>query len=99
MSEHMAAAQAGTLVGGPRRYRKKPVVIEAIVYDGTNIEALWEFATAEHIYGPTPEDPNAYVLTMEGKHTIPVGNYVIRGVAGEYYSCDPVIFAATYEPA
>lgn len=118
--EHIDAANAGTLVGGPRRYRKLPVVIEALQFTGDNIEALWDWAGADTIYGPvTAEpagtvvledgdtvempareaDPNAYVCTLEGQQALPVGNWLIRGVAGEFYSCDPDIFAQTYEPA
>ena len=39
-----------------------------------------------------------FVLTLEGEMRATVGDYIIRGVQGEFYPCKPDIFAATYEP-
>ncbi len=58
-----------------RRYRKRPVVIEA-------------YQTDEQLIIPT----------LEGDHIAQVGDYIIRGVAGECYPCKPDIFNKTYEP-
>lgn len=95
--EHLQAARSGMLIGGPQRFRKRPVEILALQFTGDNIEALWDWATAGVIYGPTEDDPKAYVITLEGRQALPVGNWLIRGVAGEFYSCDPDIFDATYD--
>lgn len=81
------------------KYRKKPVVIEAIKYTGINIQELWDWAGADNIYGPVEDDQRAYVETLEGRMAAEPGDWIIRGVAGEFYPCKPDIFAATYEPA
>lgn len=79
----------------PQRFRKKPVVIEAMhfadVVDGSRI-AAWCGGTNE----ASPQQ--VQILTLEGTMTATLGDYVIRGVQGEFYPCKPDIFAATYEP-
>lgn len=81
----------------PGLYRKKPVVIEAMQYTGDNIEEIWDWATATDIYGPVNGDENAYVFTLEGRMRCRPGDWIIRGVAGEFYPCAAGIFAETYE--
>lgn len=77
------------------KYRKKPVVIDALQYDGTNHEAVGEFAGQ----AVSLEDGTLYVRTLENRRLeADVGDWIIRGVAGEFYPCKPGIFAATYEP-
>lgn len=88
-----------------RKYRKKPVIVEAVRYDGTPISAHniieWgkkngcEIALQQSIEViATP----LIVSTLEGLMTANVGDYIIRGVAGEMYPCKPDIFAETYYP-
>lgn len=89
-------------------YRKKPVVIEArqltaeslfsvmrwIDSDGGRvIEWCWDRDDCQ----PLPE---RYVIieTLEGQIRASEGDWIIKGVAGEFYPCKPAIFAATYEP-
>lgn len=79
------------------KYRKKPVVIEAIQYTGDNIQEVWYMFGAGEIYGPVENDPCAYILTLEGRMRCDVGDWIIQGVQGEFYPCKPDIFAATYE--
>lgn len=50
----------------PKIYRKKPIVIEAMQWDGSNIADLWEWVTAEFLYGPIPAEP-AYGPDADGK--------------------------------
>lgn len=45
-----------------------------------------------------PRDGRMMIATLEGPHWVNVGDYVIRGVRGEFYPCKPDIFEATYEP-
>lgn len=78
-------------------FRKKPVVIEAVQFDGSyesRIKLLkWAGPVAVY-YRHT----NALaILTLEGSMTVSPGDWVIRGVAGEFYPCKPDIFEATYE--
>ena len=46
-----------------------------------------------------PRDGRLMIATLEGPHWVDPGDWVIRGVAGEFYPCKPAIFQRTYEPA
>ena len=82
------------------QYRKKPVVITAVQYDG-NFRCLDIFSIVEvgNIRLGKEEDGSPYLLipTLEGDMKCSKGDYVIRGIRGEYYPCKPDIFEATYE--
>lgn len=82
------------------KYRKKPVVIDAIQFDGTEESAL-EIASIEDFEGvidfKSGNFDGFYILTLEGRMRVSPGDYVIKGIQGEYYSCKPDIFEATYE--
>lgn len=72
-------------------YRKKPVVIQAMRFTG-HIDELVEFCAA------IVEDADGlYVDTLEGDMRFGVGDFIIRGVRGEFYPCRADIFLATYE--
>ena len=81
------------------RYRKKPVEIEAIRWDGQNIKQIWDAFGAGEIYGPTPDLDRDYleIHTLEGRMRADIGDWIVRGIAGELYPVKPDIFAATYE--
>lgn len=74
------------------RYRKKPIEIDAVHYDGT-VEAANRRAHA------TKPELGIVIHTLEGDMTASVGDWIIQGVQGEFYPCTPDIFAATYEEA
>ena len=95
-----------------KQYRKKPVVIEAMQWDGSAESAtvvvgwiLREGATAcfyKHLMdGDLIAHPDPYLKidTLEGPIIASAGDFIIRGVNGEFYPCKPDIFAKTYEPA
>lgn len=81
-----------------KQYRKKPVVIEAMQYRPESIQDIWDWAGADNIYGPIGDDASAYILTLEGKMEARPGDWIIKGVQGEFYPCKPDIFESTYEP-
>ena len=87
------------------KYRKKPIVIEAMRWDGSGESARaiidWTRGSGTPAYmDDHPERGKTLsVNTLEGAHWAKVGDWIIRGVAGEHYCCDQGIFAATYEPA
>ena len=84
------------------KYRKKPVVIEAIQFTGEpeNIEMIRTFARGDiSVSRMDPIMPALMVKTLEGELHASVGDYIIKGVHGEFYPCKPGIFKATYEPA
>jgi hypothetical protein len=89
----------------PARYRKKPVVIEAVQWDGTAVGATliidWVLAndgTASFVDYDGPE-PYLRVRTVEGDMAAGPHWWIIRGVEGEFYPCKPTVFATTYELA
>lgn len=88
------------------KYRKKPVEIEAIQWDGLNSSEIREFAGAHidmEIYdggwqaGVIPPGAKVTIHTLEGDMTASKGDYIIKGVNGEFYPCKPDIFEKTYE--
>lgn len=77
------------------RYRKKPVVIEALQFTGSNAKECLEFCPIAWM--PTDIQPNLAIPTLEGQMICSAGDYIIRGVKGEFYPCKPDIFKQTYE--
>lgn len=77
-------------------YRKKPVVIEAmqLQFDANNQAAI-----ASWCGGSKGPDGGIYINTLEGKMYAATGDFVIKGINGEFYPCKPDIFEKTYEPA
>lgn len=75
------------------RFRKKPVVIEAVQFTPLTIAECEEFVGGD--MGGTAADP--VIATLEGAMHVSLGDWIIRGVQGEFYPCKPDIFAATYE--
>lgn len=108
------------------QYRKKPVVIEAIQWDGNDdtsltvrawaepavaivdtdhIQHLWDYHNGCYIM-PTGKTIHApyktrclIVMTLEGEMVAAPGWWIIKGVQGEFYPCDPTIFSKTYDEA
>jgi hypothetical protein len=81
------------------KYRKKPVVIDAVQWTGTNAEEVSQFLGWDLQSLNDPTEGQIAVVSREGIVQGPVGMWVIRGVAGEHYLCDPDIFAKTYDAA
>lgn len=79
-----------------KKYRKKPVVIEALVWTGENVKEIKEFCGLECFYGFNGLEL-LYIKTLEGNHLARIGDYIIKGVKGEFYPCKPDIFKLTYE--
>ena len=78
-----------------KKFRKKPVVIEAIKFTGINFYIMPAYIGEEVLL-----EYNAKTLvikTLEGNHTARVGDWIIKGVKGEFYPCKPDIFEMTYE--
>ena len=84
--------------------RKKPVEIECIKFTGNNISELKNFVCDALVMSflqmdPWSEhsDPDFSIRTLEGDMKISEGDFVIKGVNGEFYPCKPEIFEKTYE--
>jgi hypothetical protein len=83
-----------------RQYRKKPVVIEAVQWFRHGDHPMVTPATMEQAAGVTSGvswKTCGWVKTLEGGHVANPGDWIIKGVKGEYYPCKPDIFAETYE--
>jgi hypothetical protein len=83
-------------------FRKKPVVIEACQLDRANCEAIARWCGGRSAMEAKPSDPSdvaqwVEIPTLEGVMRAQIGDWVIRGVKGEFYPCKPDIFADTYE--
>ncbi|MEV8029243.1 hypothetical protein [Cellulosimicrobium funkei] len=88
----------------PARFRKKPVEIEAVQFNGSlnSAKAIAGWCGGRADVDPKPSDPDdVYVSiaipTLEGVMIASRGDWIIRGVQGDFYPCKPDIFAATYE--
>ena len=84
------------------KFRKKPVVIEAIQFlnDSSSYALMNWINEGQRAAGREFAHWLNYqiiVPTLEGQHIASPGDWIIRGVAGEHYPCKPDIFAATYE--
>lgn len=75
------------------KFRKKPVIIEAQRY---TCDGPLPFAE-ENVLQYDEDEHRQYISTLEGPLWISEGDWIIRGVKGEFYPCKPDIFAATYE--
>ena len=83
-----------------KRYRKKPVEIEAIQFTGDNYEEVAEWmGKSEKDVGLTNCGIQNFVsiFTLEGTMIANAGDYIVKGVKGEFYPCKPDIFIQTYE--
>lgn len=78
------------------KYRKKPLIIEAIQYNGDNVIEIIDFMGREAV-STFMKDSNFVIVKLEGNMTANVDDYIIKGVKGEFYPCKPDIFEASYE--
>ncbi len=87
------------------RYRKKPVVIEAVQWNESmaTFKALEAKGMKLGGYNGHRDRPdecrNLRIQTLEGSMRVDPGDWIIKGVKGEFYPCKPDIFAATYDAA
>ena len=94
------------------KYRKKPVEIDAIQWPGENQREMFDFLTngeKKDEYMTSSGETfridhfaikcGLIIKALEGEHVASIGDYIIKGVAGEFYPCKPDIFAKTYDLA
>lgn len=82
-------------------FRKKPVEITAVLFDGST-ESLIALNSSQFGLNPVKlvcENDKDYIIipTLEGNMRASVGDYIIRGVNGEFYPCKPDVFNKTYD--
>lgn len=87
------------------KYVKKPVEVEAVEWTGKNLEEIKQFVgdKLEYWYNETawevgkgPVTVSIKIKTLEGDHCASYGDFIIKGVNGEFYPCKPDIFVKTY---
>ena len=84
------------------KYRKKPVVVDAMLFatnnevDDVNMNMIvgWIFNNGGKA---THDSTSIFIDTLEGVMTASCGDFIIKGIKGEFYPCKPDIFEATYE--
>lgn len=87
------------------KFRKKPVVIEAMEWTGDNLREITDFTGLHRSahkwswdeYKQIVEKGGLKIFTLEGSMMASIGDWIIRGVKGEFYPCKPDIFKQTYE--
>jgi len=85
------------------RFRKKPVIIEAKRFETNNEPGstnMNDIVSWVNMSGGKAWHNNTdiFIETLEGTHRADVGDWIIKGVKGEFYPCKPDIFDMTYEP-
>jgi hypothetical protein len=85
------------------KFRKKPVVIEAVQFQGTPesaVDVFEQFDIPGGKFKPANDLRTGVISipTLEGEMTAQRGDWIIKGVKGEFYPCKPDIFDATYLP-
>lgn len=94
-----------------KQYRKKPVVIDAIIWDGSmqSTKRVLNFVGQKVVINCSAASDafseyhtkclreGLMIKTLEGQHIASIGDYIIKGVKGEFYPCKPDIFNKTYE--
>jgi hypothetical protein len=82
-----------------KRYKTKPVVIEALLFNGENAIQIFDFIgdyeARDCIDIHTTDNP--VIKTLEGNMLCTPGDYVIKGLRGEFYPCKPDVFKQKYE--
>ena len=89
------------------KFRKKPVVIEALQYNNLNREEIENFvgkkllgeleSETAYLAGKGAPQFSLIIPTLEGEHKAMPGDYIIKGIKGEFYPCKPDIFKLTYD--
>lgn len=76
------------------KYKKKPIVIEAMQWNDFNLDEVLRFLG---VNGTLKSRDTILIDTLEGLMKASIGDFIIKGVNGEFYPCKPNIFEKTYE--
>lgn len=80
-----------------KKYKKKPVTIEALQWTGENLNEVRDFVGEYLMFNYESGIPQVYLKTLEGNMHASAGDYIIKGIYGEFYACKPDVFTETYE--
>lgn len=77
------------------KYRRKPIIIEAVQFNGTNHHQLADWSS--EAVQLTDKDTIMLIKTLEGDMIATVGDYIVKGIKGEFYAVKPDIFFELHE--
>lgn len=81
-----------------KKYVKRPIAIEAIQWTGENRREIFDFCSLSYINVDfETTEPKLVIQTLEGPMNAKIGDYIIKGVHGEFYPCKEEIFHKTYD--
>lgn len=80
----------------PAKFIKKPVVIEAMCFTDESKDIAFSWITCNHYADFELDNPILVIETLEGKMIARFGDWIIKGIRGEFYPCKPDIFEMTY---
>ena len=82
-----------------KRYVKKPIEVYAVIWNGANRSEIFEFVGEYASFVVSKDSANVELVidTLEGPMKSSVGDYVIKGIKGEFYACKPDVFRLTYD--
>ena len=75
------------------KYQTIPVTKEAVKWNGQNFDEIKEFTHGNAYYH---DSDGLFIRTLEGQLQASVGDFIIKGLSGEFYACKPDIFKKTY---
>ena len=80
----------------PNRYRKIPIIVEAIQWNGNNFNEIYDFSSdsSSSVYYDNSDD--LCIVTLEGTMKASIDDWIIKGVNNELYPCKPSVFEKTY---
>lgn len=78
------------------KYKKKPLEVDVLQYTGSNYQDIERFIGKPGFYGQA--FTSILIPTLEGDMVASIGDYIIKGIKGEFYPCRKDIFELTYEP-
>ena len=82
---------------GVKRYKKKPLIVEAVQNTGDNLFEIMDFTNGKCEAVFTSKGYEYEIDTLEGTMTANIRDYIIKGIKGEFYPCKPDVFKATYD--
>ena len=81
-----------------RRYVKKPIEVEAVQWTGNNRPEIWDFCSLCYFNTDMESGELKLIIqTLEGNMGASIGDFIIKGIKGEFYACKEDIFKLTYD--
>ena len=79
-----------------KKYVKKPIPVEAVQWNGINADEIADFSKDAFFECDETTGTTLFIRTLEGNMKARIGDYIIKGVRGEFYPCEKAIFEETY---